>query len=416
MIKTNLTYIYLLFLSLWGKSLAAKSLYVCPECNLVSIKKAIVLANTGDTIVVKKGVYKEGKIIIDKPLSLIGENRPIVDGDRQTEIFTVMADNVTIKGFQIQNVGTSYIEDRAGIRLKKAKNFLITNNFLFNTFFGIYLEHSSKGRIEGNTLQGLAEQEMSSGNAIHLWYSDSVSISHNQLSGHRDGIYLEFVNNSMVSNNISEGNLRYGLHFMFSNDNAYNCNEFRNNGAGVAVMFSRRIFMNSNLFEYNWGPAAYGLLLKEIYDAEIEQNIFRANTIGIYVEGSNRIHYYQNDFIRNGWAIKIAGGCLDNVIHTNNFLYNTFSLAVHTKGQNNNFDGNYWSDYSGYDLNRDGIGDVPHRPVKLFSYIVSQTPEAMVLLRSLFVDLLNFSEKVSPIFTPDNVMDNKPLIKMENGQ
>ena len=187
-------------------------------------------------------------------------------------------------------------------------------------------------------------------------------------------------------------------------------------GRGVAVMFSKKINMWENVFEYNWGKASYGMLLKEIYDADIKNNVFRENTIGIYVEGSTRINYLQNDFIRNGWAIKISGGCLDNVVNGNNFLSNTFELSLKASANNNSFDGNYWSDYSGYDLNRDGIGDVPYRPVKLFNYVVNETPEAMVLLRSLFIDIINFSEKVSPVFTPENVVDNAPSMKKINGR
>ena len=151
-------------------------------------------------------------------------------------------------------------------------------------------------------------------------------------------------------------------------------------------------------------------MLKEIYDAEIKNNVFEENTIGIYVEGSTRINYLDNDFERNGWAIKISGGCLDNIISNNNFLYNTFDLSLNSSVNNNEFSGNYWTDYTGYDLDRDGIGDIPYRPVKLFNYVVNKTPEAMVLLRSLFIDIINFSEKVSPVFTPEKVVDNRPVM------
>ena len=226
-----------------------------------------------------------------------------------------------------------------------------------------------------------------------------------------DGIYFEFVDNSLIRYNVSTANLRYGLHFMFSNDDDYYQNSFRDNGAGVAVMFSKKINMWENRFEKNWGTSSYGLLLKEIYDAEIYDNVFDQNTIGIYLEGSTRINYTGNDFISNGWAIKISGGCVDNVVTENNFISNTFDIAINSSANSNSFDGNYWSEYSGYDLDYDGIGDVAYRPVKLFNYVVHKTPEAMVLLRSFFIDIINFSEKVSPIFTPQNVMDNLPRMK-----
>jgi nitrous oxidase accessory protein len=170
--------------------------------------------------------------------------------------------------------------------------------------------------------------------------------------------------------------------------------------------------MHDNVFHYNWGMASYGLLLKEIYDAQIENNTFEQNTIGINVENCSRIDYTKNKFIRNGWALKFSGGCYKNIFERNSFMYNAFDLSYNSKLNSNRFEKNYWSDYTGYDLNKDGIGDVPYRPVKLFSYIVNRTPEALVLLRSLFVDIINFSEKVSPVFTPDNLIDRKPLMKI----
>lgn len=386
----------------------SKTIEVCSTCTQKSIQKAIDLAHDGDLILIKKGTYREGNIMVSKSLKIKGENFPILDGENKSEVLTIAANNVTIEGLQIQNVGTSYLEDRAGIRIRKSKNFIIKNNRLRNTFFGIYLEHSNDGIIEGNEVIGEAVEEMSSGNAIHLWYCKNIKVENNFVQKHRDGIYLEFVDNSLLKNNVSEDNLRYGLHFMFSNDDDYFNNEFRRNGAGVAVMFSKRINMWENTFEFNWGKASYGILLKEIYDAEIKNNVFRENTIGIYVEGSTRINYFENDFIRNGWALKISGGCLDNKVTENNFISNSFDLAFNSAINNNTFDGNYWSEYSGYDLDKNGVGDVPYRPVKLFNYVVNKTPEAMVLLRSLFVDIINFSEKVSPVFTPKNVVDNLP--------
>ncbi len=369
------------------------------------------MAVDGDSVVVKGGIYKEGNILITKPIQFIGINFPVLDGENKTEILTVRSNNVTVEGFQIQNVGTSYIEDRAGIRFDRSHNFTIRNNKLLNTFFGIYLAYSNDGIVEGNYLEGKAVEEMSSGNAIHLWYCKRVVIENNEVRGHRDGIYFEFVDNSVIKNNLSVGNIRYGLHFMFSNHDHYTKNEFRNNGAGVAVMFSRNIDMNENLFIQNWGKAAYGLLLKEIYDAEINNNIFQENTVGIFVEGSTRINYLQNDFVQNGWAMRVSGGCMENKITGNNFIGNTFDLALNSSGYENPINGNYWSEYSGYDLDRDGVGDVPHRPIKLFNYVLENTPEAIVLMRSIFIDLINFSEKVSPVFSPANVVDNKPAMK-----
>ncbi|WOD42029.1 nitrous oxide reductase family maturation protein NosD [Hwangdonia lutea] len=389
----------------------AKTIEVCGSCSISTLKEGIAQAKDFDTIIVKKGTYKEHNIKVDKPLTIIGENYPVIDGEAKGEIITITADNVTVDGLFIINVGTSYTEDYAAIRVKNSKNFTIQNLVLEKLFFGIYIERSRDGKVFHNKIVGDAVEEYNSGNGIQLWYSKNVAIEHNFVQHVRDGIYLEFSDFCTIKNNVSSLNVRYGLHFMFSNDDMYQDNIFENNGAGVAVMFSKRIKMYNNIFKENWGTASYGLLLKEINDAEIQGNTFKDNTIGINVEGSNRIDYINNNFISNGWALKVRGACYTNHFKSNNFLYNSFDVSYNSKINDNRFESNFWSNYTGYDLDKDGIGDVPYRPVKLFSYIVNRTPETIILLRSLFIDIIDFSEKVSPVFTPDNLLDNKPKMK-----
>jgi nitrous oxidase accessory protein len=409
--KLFFQYSVLFVVILLSQSVDAQNIEVCKDCGITSLKEAILKAKDYDTILVKKGIYKEYNIQIDKPLTIIGENYPVIDGELKGEIITIVSDYVTVDGLFIINVGTSYTEDYAAIRVKRSKHFEIKNLVLEKLFFGIYLEKAEDGKVHNNKVIGQAIQEHNSGNAIQLWYSKKISIQNNIVQHVRDGIYLEFSDDCIIKNNVSTNNLRYGLHFMFSNNDIYENNEFSNNGAGVAVMFSKKIKMYNNVFKENWGTASYGVLLKEINDAEIIGNTFEENTIGINIEGSNRIVYKNNDFINNGWAIKVRGACYTNQFVGNNFLYNSFDISYNSNINDNVFDRNYWSNYTGYDLDKNGIGDVPYRPVKLFSYIVNRTPETIILLRSLFIDIIDFSEKVSPVFTPDNLMDNNPLIK-----
>ncbi len=392
-------------------SLYAETIEVCSTCKHTSIKEAIKIAKDHDTLLIKKGIYKEYNIIIDKPLTIIGEYYPVIDGEEKGEIITIVSNNVTIDGLYLINVGVSYTEDYAALRVRKSKNFELKNLVLDNLFFGIYIEKSKYGKIYNNKITGDAKEEYNSGNGIQLWYSHHIEIENNFVQHVRDGIYLEFSDDCLIKNNVSANNLRYGLHFMFSNNDVYEGNTFEENGAGVAVMFSKNIKMIRNVFRKNWGSASYGLLLKEINDAEIKGNTFEENTIGINIEGSNRITYKNNSFIKNGWAVKVRGACYTNSFINNNFLYNSFDLSYNSKIHDNIFDNNYWSNYTGYDLDKDGIGDIPYRPVKLFSYIVNRTPETIILLRSLFIDIIDFSEKVSPVFTPDNLIDSNPLIK-----
>ena len=396
-------------LPLFGLPLQAETLVVCDSCEHNSIAAAVQRAESGDTLRVEKGVYNESEITIDKPLTIIGQELPVVDGGGKG-IFHITSDGVAISGLRLTHVKTSYTKDQAAIHIFGSKDFRIQDNVLDDVFFGILLEKSHDGKVIGNKVESEASDEYNSGNGIHLWHCSNVLISGNETSGMRDGIYFEFVENSQVENNRSFNNIRYGLHFMFSNDNGYQDNVFTDNGAGVAVMFSKNIEMRRNRFAKNWGSASYGLLLKEINDAEIVENIFEENSVGITAEGSNRIEYYKNTFKNNGWAVKITGACYHNTFSYNNYLSNAFELSYKGSLNNNVFQKNYWSEYTGYDLNRDGIGDVPYRPVKLFSYIANRTPESIVLLRSLFVDIINFSERVSPIFTPAELVDEQPLM------
>jgi nitrous oxidase accessory protein len=384
---------------------------VCRTGEIKSIKQAIALAKPGDTLIIDAGRYLEGNIIIEKSLTIIGENFPVLDGDNKFEIFTIHADNVTIKGLKFMNTGVASINDLAAIKVLDSKGLRILNNRFENTFFGIHFSNSSQSWIEDNQLASDAEAQHQIGNGIHLWKCSHITINNNTVKGHRDGIYFEFVTNSMITKNYSEGNIRYGLHFMFSHNNEYRENTFSQNGAGVAVMYTTGVKMINNTFKQNWGSSSYGLLLKDIRDSEVRNNHFVGNSVGIFMEGSSRIQFTKNEFRQNGYAIRLQASCDDNTFSKNNFSANTFDLATNGTLVLNKVDGNYWDKYDGYDLNKDLIGDVPFHPVSMYSMVVEQIPSAVLLWRSFLVLLMDKAEKAIPAITPENLKDNSPLMK-----
>jgi nitrous oxidase accessory protein len=388
----------------------SKTLTVGYGQKITSIKKGIAASSAGDTLIIKLGTYTEGNIIVDRPLYIIGESYPILDGAFKDEVISVKSSHVTINGLHIKNSRQKSLDDPAGIKLYEASYVNIINNKFTDNFFAIYIQYSAHCLIKNNTILAHAIEETSSGNGIHSWYSDSLLIIANTISGHRDGIYLEFVSGSLVWRNISQNNVRYGLHFMFSHNDSYITNVFRNNGAGVAVMFSKKVKMVNNKFEENWGDASYGLLLKEISDCYLTGNKFIKNTTAVLMDGTNRIQAENNVFENNGWALRLQSNCVDNVLHQNNFLGNTFDISTSGSLVSNTFDRNYWDKYEGYDLNRDNIGDIPYHPLSMYSIIVQKIPSAMLLFRSFIVSLLDKSEKVMPSLTPDNFVDLNPLM------
>ena len=402
--------VILMTLIFWVESFG-HIIHVGPLHKVKSIRTAIRIANNGDTILVAAGIYKEGNLIISKQLTLIGDKYPIIDGQNKFEVFSIKASKVVIDGFKIYHSGTSNLDDYAGIKVYDSREVTIQNNILDDTYFGIYLQYAKRCVINNNRLKAYNKEEQQSGNGIHCWKSDSLSITGNTVDGHRDGIYFEFVTNSYIKSNTTSNNIRYGLHFMFSNNDTYQFNSFIGNGAGVAVMYSNKVSMLNNQFKENWGDAAYGLLLKEISDSYITGNTFEKNTRGIYLEGASRIKMDHNIFKNNGWAMKIQASCMDITVSTNNFVGNTFDIGTNGSLVLNTFNKNYWDKYEGYDLNHDTMGDIPYRPVSMYSMIVEQNPPAMMLFRSFITSLLDKTEKLIPSLTPENLKDNTPLMR-----
>ena len=274
-----------------------------------------------------------------------------------------------------------------------AKNCLVQNNFI-----------ESPGKSETSSGKWNSSLELQQRKAL-------VTIN---ISGHRDGIYLEFVKDALIEKNYSKNNLRYGLHFMFSDGCTYSENKFEDNGAGVAVMYTKNVVMNKNYFYNNWGPASYGLLLKDISESRIENNSFIKNTTGIYLEGCGRTEIENNVFEKNGWAIKLMANSMNNKFSRNDFISNSFDLSTNSRQNFNSFDGNYYSKYTGYDLDKNGIGDVAYRPVKLYSIIAEQQKPTLILINSLFIELLNIAESIFPSLTPETLVDNSPMLRRIN--
>jgi nitrous oxidase accessory protein len=377
-----------------------------------SLTETIRGARPGDTIVVVAGTYREPTIIVDKPLTIVGRPGAVLDGGNATHIMRIEADDVTVRGLTLRNVASSHVEDRAAIRVGEVKRCIIEDNQIDGAFFGVYLAGTTGCRIARNTIHARGTTEEASGNGIHLWTARGIQVVDNRISGQRDGIYLEFTHDALVRGNRSEKNLRYGLHFMYSDGCSYERNVFAGNQAGVAVMYTKHVAMLDNHFQDNWGPAAYGLLLKEIQDVRLERNYFERNTAALLADGATRLVAIGNQFRDNGWAVKLMASTQDASLTGNVFVGNTFDVSTNSRGGDTRLAGNYWDEYRGYDLNGDGAGDVPHRPVRLFSLIAERHEPSLLLLRSPLVSLLDRAERVLPSLTPETLVDASPLMRM----
>lgn len=391
--------------------LQAAELHVGAGQDHATVAAAISAASAGDVIKVHQGIYQEGNLRIDKAVTLEGVGFPTLDGGGKHEVLTITSPDVSVSGFEIRACGRSSLEDMAGLKVSGADRVIVRDNRFRGCHFSVFLAKAKDCRVTGNDIRGVPGNEQDTGNGIHLWYCDRITVTGNTVRDHRDGIYLEFATESVMEDNTVENNLRYGLHFMFSHGNAYRRNSFERNGAGVAVMYSRNVEMVSNHFGFNWGAASYGLLLKDMTDGRIAGNTFERNTIGIAMHGSNRMTVESNEFKENGWAVQLQSSSSANTFAKNNFSGNSFDIAADGELADNRLSNNYWDKYEGYDLKRDGVGDVPYRPVSLYAVVVSRVPSSVLLLRSPIVHLLDQAEKAFPSITPETVKDDQPAMR-----
>lgn len=383
---------------------------VAPGTAIATVGEALTRAADGDTILVHAGVYHESRLHVTRRIAILGQDMPVLDGGGDA-VLLITADSVTVEGLMIRNVTASFTDDRAAIRLSDITGCTIRDNVIEDTFFAIYAARANDCLIAGNRITGSGRSETGNANAIHLYSTRGFVVQGNEVRGHRDGIYLEFGRHALIRDNVSTGNSRYGLHFMYSDSCEYRTNTFQGNRAGIAVMYSRTVAMIGNTFADATGPAAYGLLLKEIRDSRLEDSHFIGNTVALSVEGSDRLLARANRFERNGWAVRLYADAEGGRFEGNEFTGNAFDVVTNSRSSSTRFAGNFWDRYEGYDLNRDGVGDVPFRPVRLFGLIVEQHPAAVILLNSLLVTLLDTAERVAPVLTPELPLDAAPLMR-----
>ncbi len=397
---------------LWAPPSHARLVLVTPGPG-APIATALAAAQPFDTLLLRAGLYREATIFVVKPVTIRGEPGAIIDGGGQHALLIVRASHVSIEGLTLRSTGFSGIDDRAALRFVDVADCRVVGNVIEQAFFGIYLARVTGCDVRDNMVTGTAGGEMDAGNGIHLWYARDVHLTRNTVQRQRDGIYFEFSHGGVVRDNISRDNGRYGLHFMFSDSCQYIHNSFVRNHAGIAVMYTNHVTISENLFAESQGSASYGLLLKSISDSRIERNTFRSNSVGLHLEDANRNQVTGNRFERNGWAVRLMASADANVVEHNDFLANAFDVVAVGDRNTTHMQGNFWDTYRGYDLGHDGVGDVPHHPVRLSALIVENNPPALVLLRSFLLNLLDLAERVLPVLTPAAVVDTAPAMRAQ---
>lgn len=391
-----------------------------------TLAQAIAEASPGSVIKVAAGVH-HGALRIEKPLTLVGEPGAIVDGGGRGDVIRIAASNVAIRNLIIHNSGTSLTQMNAGIFVEKeARDVVIAGNRLEKILFGIYLDGSAGTQVLDNRIRGMVELRVPDrGDGIHLWNDTGVLVRGNDVADTRDGIYIYVSRfNKIVGNRIHR--VRYGVHYMFSNDNLLADNASFGNTAGYALMESSRLEIRGNRSD---GDSQYGILLNYVTYSDFHGNVVRrargqegaggaiipgAEGKGIFVYNSEFDKFHDNTIADCPIGIHITAGSDHDLIYGNSFIANRVQVKyVQNVSEEWSWHGvgNYWSDYLGWDLNGDGIGDAPYRPNDGVDILLWKYPSASLLMSSPAILVLRYVQRAFPVFTSPNIQDSHPLMK-----
>ena len=367
-------------------------------------------AAPGARLEIAAGTYA-GDLVLDRPIHLVGIGRPVLQGSRQGSVVRIRANDVTIEGFDIDGQGGGrLVEDAAGIHVA-GERAVVRDNHIVRSIFGIYLREANGAIVDHNTVRGDQSKDPGDqGSAIHVWNTQKFRITDNNVRYSRDGFYVQASGHGFIARNVAS-DLRYGLHYMFSDDNVFEDNTFERGAAGAALMYSKRITFRRNQFIHNRGFASVGLLLKACDDILAEDNLIGDNARGVFVEGSYRDVFRRNIIAGSDSAIVLYDSAHEIRFEDNAFYANLTPLQLVGRRTDTVFDRNYWSESTEPDLDGDGVRDRPFRLTSVFDHLRGNLTAADLFAESLAASALGIAEESFPVLTPIPVLDAHPLAR-----
>ena len=385
-----------------------------------ALKAAVASAAPGDTIIVRPGVYRV-HLVVDRPLVLRGMKGAVLDGGGRGDVIRVRAPDVVLRDLTVRNSGISLTRMNAGIYVEQsASGVLIRGNDIDHDLFGIWLNGCQGARVVGNRVRGIQRLRIQDrGDGIHIWNVKHALIEGNEIWRARDGIYIYVSNYDTLRDNVMH-DLRYGIHYMYSNHNQVIGNRSYRNRTGYALMSSDHLTVTGNRSEHD---RHYGILMNYITYSDVDRNVVigvkgqsimggAGKALFVYDSPYNRIH--GNLFADSAIGIHLTAGSDHNRIYDNAFVHNRVQVKyVEYRPQewSRRGRGNYWSDYLGWDLNGDGIGDVPYLPNDAVDRILWDYPLSRLLMNSPTLETLRWVQNQFPVLQPPGVQDSYPLMK-----
>jgi nitrous oxidase accessory protein len=409
-------YLILIIALLGTEKNFSKELKVGSKFQFKNFNEAVNSSSDGDTIIVFGGNYL-GNYVINKSLTLIGISNPIFDGNNNGTVITIEAPRTQFTGFTIKNSGILLDKEDAGI-LVKADNVTIKNNHLKGVLFGVYLRQSNGSVVKDNLIEGKKELDVPRrGDLFRGWYCKNILVEGNTFKYGRDVILWFSHNTEIIGNNISGA--RYGLHFMYNSNCKILKNTMTYNSVGMYMMYSRNLLIENNLLAYNRGPSGFGIGFKDLDNVELNKNLIADNRVGVFVDNSPReidtfVKYSKNVIAYNETGIEELSTLEHSYFTGNSFIenYTQAQLSSAQTSDNDYWKGNYWSDYAGFDKDKNGIGDIPYKSEEFVENLIADNPNLKFFLYSPAINTLNYAAEAFPILQPQaRLIDRSPITK-----
>ena len=401
----------------------ALALWIAGACQAATVSvragddlaAAVRAAQPGDTVEIARGLYR-ANLLIDKPLTLRGLDRPTVSGGNQGDTIRVTAPDVMIEGLIVRDSGDSLKEQNAGIYLYPgAHRAVVRHCDLTYNLFGLWIEKADDVRIEHNTITGKREYASSQrGNGVQLYNTKGAHILNNNISFVRDALYVDVSHHALFKGNQLHHS-RYGTHYMNSYYNLWEDNDTYYNRGGLALMEVREQTVRNNRA---WGNSDHGIMLRTLQDSVIEGNVVAGNSRGFFIYDVEYIKLNNNLVVDNTVGVHLAAGSKNNEVEGNDFISNREQVR-YVGARDERWgakSGNHWSNYLGWDRDGDGVGDVPYEANDMVDRLTWRHPSVKLLLASPAVQALRLVGRQFPVLRVPSVVDPKPRMQPSNQQ
>ena len=384
-----------------------------------ALQDAIDKAPAGSILKLHAGVYK-GNIIINKPLSILGQEKGvIIDGDNKGIVIKVQSSYVTLKNLIIINSGSRHEKLDGAISMTKSgkmgkiKQCEVSDCIIKNCLFGIDLQMVDNSIISNNKITSKKLPLGLRGDGLRLWYSNNNIIKNNSLIKSRDMV-VWYSHGNTIEKNFGKYN-RYSLHFMYAGKNIIKDNIYENNSVGIFFMYSQDSIATGNIVKSSLGATGMGIGLKDCSNFTLKNNTVIYNAQGFYIDrspfepGSHNI-IEGNKILYNAEAMHFHSLSVSNTIEDNIIMGNIEDIVNDSKRdrtQENEIVGNYWDNYTGFDNNGDGIGDTPHKVYRYADQLWIYNSNVKFFYGSPVISLLNFLAKLAPFSKPLFLMEDK---------